>query len=206
MAGPFAALPGAPGFAPPGGTSREAGATDNALSLSIPYDAEPASLHRATQRCLRLLEACPSLGVSSVRALLFLAQKAAELGLTLGVENHWGLSGRQDQLLYTTHRLREYGVGVCLDLDNFYCDQDALAGVSALAPQVVHVHYKSHAREAEAEATRLDYRTRLGCLQRAGYAGMFSVEYDGKPPGLSGSTRAARVLREMWEGRLDGGC
>jgi sugar phosphate isomerase/epimerase len=259
-----------------GETSREAGATDNALSLSIPCNAEPARLHRATQRCLRLLEACPSLGVSAVRvdlarsginlghllelvsslrshkyqrgdplgwagrlaylvlaraglardrghgttpplapraeldravrALLPLAQKAAELGLTLGVENHWGLSGRQDQLLYTICQLQKYGVGVCLDLDNFYRDQDALAGVSALAPKAVHVHYKAHAREAEAEAARLDYRTRLGCLQRAGYAGMFSVEYDGPPPGLSGSTRAAGVLREMWEGHSDCGC
>ncbi|BEQ14972.1 sugar phosphate isomerase/epimerase family protein [Desulfoferula mesophila] len=256
--------------------SREAGATDNALSLSIPYDADPGRLHRATQRCLALLEACPSLGVGAVRvdlarsgvnlghllemvsswrshkyqggdplgwagrlaylvlaraglardrghgttpppspraeldravrALLPLARKAADLGLALGVENHWGLSGRQDQLLYTIHQLREYGVGVCLDLDNFYGDQNALSGVAALAPQAVHVHYKAHAREAEAEAARLDYRARLGHLQRSGYAGMFSVEYDGPPPGLSGSTRAARVLREMWEGRSDGGC
>jgi|GEM_PF-5305372 len=88
----------------------------------------------------------------AARSLEPLAKRAAELGLSLGVENHWGISGRPDDLLYTMGRLRDFGLGACLDLDNFYRDRDALDGVAALASQAVHVHYKAHGVDARAEA------------------------------------------------------
>ncbi|MCB2192093.1 MAG: sugar phosphate isomerase/epimerase [Deltaproteobacteria bacterium] len=135
----------------------------------------------------------------AARVLTPLAQKAAEMSLTLGVENHWGISGRPDDLLYTIGRSHEYGLGVCLDLDNFYRDQDPVAGVTALAPQAVHVHYKAHGGSARNEADKLNYQVRLEALRAVGYAGMFSVEYEGPPPGMSGSRRAAEVLRKLWE-------
>ena len=135
----------------------------------------------------------------AAQALRPLAQKAADLGLALGVENHWGLSGRPDDLLYTISQLNKYNVGICLDLDNFYKDQDALTCVAALAPQTLHVHYKAHEGDASAEAKNLHYQARLDALRAVGYAGAFSVEYEGPPPGLSGSRRAAEVLCRLWE-------
>ena len=135
----------------------------------------------------------------AARSLEPLAKRAAELGLALGVENHWGISGLPDDLLYTIGCLREYGLGVCLDLDNFYRDRDALAGVAALASQAVHVHYKAHGGAAIAEAQRLGYRDRMEAIRAVGYAGAFSVEYEGPPPGLNAARRAAEVLRALWE-------
>ncbi|MBU4566687.1 MAG: sugar phosphate isomerase/epimerase [Desulfarculus sp.] len=135
----------------------------------------------------------------AARSLEPLAERAAQLGLALGMENHWGISGLPGDLLYTIERLRGYCLGVCLDLDNFYRDQDALAGVAALAPRAVHVHYKAHGGDAIAEAKRLGYRARLEALRAVGYAGAFSVEYEGPPPGLNGARRAAEVLRALWE-------
>lgn len=135
----------------------------------------------------------------AARSLEPLAQRAAQMGLVMGVENHWGISGRAEDLLYTIGRLEKYGLGVCLDLDNFYRDQDPLAAVAALAPYAVQVHYKVHVKEAEAEARRLNYRARLGALRAVGYAGDLSLEYEGPPPGLSGARRAAGVLRGLWE-------
>ena len=143
---------------------------------------------------------CPKAKLDrAARCLLPLAKRAAELDLTLGVENHWGISGRPEDLLYTIKASRHYGLGVCLDLDNFYRDQDPLAGVAALAPQAVHVHYKAHGVDAKAEAQRLNYRARLEALRAVGYTGDFSIEYEGPPPGLSGARRAAEVLRSVWE-------
>ncbi|MBU4605042.1 MAG: sugar phosphate isomerase/epimerase, partial [Proteobacteria bacterium] len=135
----------------------------------------------------------------AARSLEPLAKRAAELGLSLGVENHWGISGRPDDLLYTMGRLRDFGLGACLDLDNFYRDRDALDGVAALASQAVHVHYKAHGVDARAEAQGLGYQARLEALRAVGYAGAFSVEYEGPPPGLNGARRAAEVLRALWE-------
>jgi sugar phosphate isomerase/epimerase len=138
----------------------------------------------------------------AVRALAPLAQRASELGLRLGVENHWGLSGRPADLLGLVYNLERYNVGICLDLDNFYRDQDSLAGVAALAPSALHVHYKARARDAAGEARRLDYRAKLGVLKAEEYNGSFSVEYEGPAPRLGGAARAAGVLRELWESCL----
>lgn len=135
----------------------------------------------------------------AARALLPLAQRAQVLGLVLGVENHWGISGRPEDLLYTKDILGKYNLGICLDLDNFYRDQDPLAGVAALARQAVHVHYKAHGMNAQDEAIRLEYQTRLEHLRKAGYGGAFSIEYEGPPPGMTGARRAAGVLRALWE-------
>ena len=143
---------------------------------------------------------CPKAKLDrAAQCLLPLAKRAAELELTLGVENHWGISGRPRDLLYTIKALRGFGLGVCLDLDNFYRDQDPLAGVAALAPQAVHVHYKAHTEDAVAEAKNLNYQDRLDALKAVGYAGYFSIEYEGPPPGLSGARRAAEVLRSVWD-------
>lgn len=135
----------------------------------------------------------------AARALLPLAQRAQELGLALGVENHWGLSGHPDDLLYTIGRLSNYNVGICLDLGNFYQDQDGLAVVEALAGSTLHLHYKARALDVQGEAKGLSYERRLGLLRDRGYTGAFSIEYEGPPPGMTGARRAAEVLRSLWE-------
>ncbi|MCF8031550.1 MAG: sugar phosphate isomerase/epimerase [Desulfarculaceae bacterium] len=132
------------------------------------------------------------------RALRPLAAKASELGLRLGVENHWGLSGRPDDLLKLVYNLEPFNGGICLDLDNFYEDQDSLAGVAALAPTAIHVHYKAHGRDPLEEAFKLDYQAKLELLKDQGYDGAFSIEYEGPEPALEGAIRAAEVLRKIW--------
>ncbi len=136
----------------------------------------------------------------ALQAVAPLAQRAAELGLRMGVENHWGLTGRPSDLLNFVYNLEGHGVGVCLDLDNFYEDQDSLAGVAALAPTANHVHYKAHGRYPEQEALNLHYAGKLGLLKEEGYAHAFSVEYEGPEPALAGAVRASEVLRDLWQG------
>jgi len=136
----------------------------------------------------------------AVQAVSPLAQRAEELGLRLGVENHWGLSGRPSDLLKFVYNLPGHGVGVCLDLDNFYKDQDSLAGVAAFAPSANHVHYKTYGPEPAREALRLGYKLKLELIKDEGYAHAFSIEYEGPEPSLAGAVQASRVLRDLWRG------
>ncbi|MCB2226528.1 MAG: sugar phosphate isomerase/epimerase [Desulfarculaceae bacterium] len=138
-------------------------------------------------------------------ALSPLAEKAESLGLALGVENHWGISGRPDDLLNLVYNINggeisAFKTGICLDLDNWYEDQDSYAGVAALAPSALHVHYKAYGGQPKQEALKLNYQGKLKLLKDAGYGGAFSLEYEGPEPALSGAVRASDVLRRIWEG------
>ena len=138
------------------------------------------------------------------RALRPLVQKAAELGLRLGVENHWGLSGRPRDLLKLVYNLSDdnlgrNNIGICLDLNNFYEDQGALDGVAAMAPKANHVHYKAHSLDAAQEAFNLDYKAMLGLLRDEQYDWAVSIEYEGPEPALRGAIRAAETLRQLWQ-------
>lgn len=133
-----------------------------------------------------------------------LARQARELGLALGVENHYGPSTHAEDILDLIERTG-FGLGVCLDLGNFYADQDALAAARLLAPRVVHVHYKVRRDQHEAEARELGYGDMLAVLGGAGYDGMFSVEYEGPGEGLAGAATGARVLGELWARAIECG-
>lgn len=135
---------------------------------------------------------------AAVHPLDRLAETARGLGLSLGLENHWGLTSHPADMLALLGLLDSPHLGICLDLGNFYQDQDALAGVALLAPSAVQVHYKAQGEDLEQEALILDYPARLGLLKDAGYHGAFSVEYEGPRPGLAGAAAAARVLRRLW--------
>lgn len=148
---------------------------------TAPPRAEPAELQAAAKPLRRL------------------AKAAEGLGLTLGLENHWGLTSHAADILALLDMVGSTHLGVCLDLGNFYQDQDALAQVASLAPRAVQVHYKSRQADPEAEAAMLNYPGMLGKLKEEGYQGAFSLEYEGPRPGLERATAAAQVLRRLWQ-------
>ena len=90
-------------------------------------------------------------------------------------------------------------LGVCLDLGNFYKEQDALAAIAALAPSAVQVHYKARALDPEDDVPAFGYAASLGLLRDLGYDGAFSIEYEGPGPGLEGAVKASGVLRRLWD-------
>ncbi|RJX33965.1 MAG: sugar phosphate isomerase/epimerase [Desulfarculus sp.] len=128
-----------------------------------------------------------------------LTKIAGGLGLTLGLENHWGLTSHAQDILALLDLVANERLGVCLDLNNFYEDQDALAQVAGLAPSAVQVHYKARLADPEAEAAMLNYAAMLGLLKEEGYQGAFSLECEGPRPGLEHAAAAAQVLRRLWQ-------
>lgn len=134
----------------------------------------------------------------AAKALRPLATQAENLGLVLGLENHWGITSNAGDLLAILEMVDSHALGVCLDLGNFYEKQDALAAVAAMAPSTVQVHYKARALDPEDDVAAFDYVAKLGLLKEAGYDGAFSIEYEGPGPGLEGAVAEAQVLRRLW--------
>ncbi len=126
-----------------------------------------------------------------------LARQARDLGLLLGVENHWGLTARPGDLLRLVDLTGE-GLGVCLDLGNLAAGQDPADVFERLAPAAVHVHFKTHAGDPESEAQSGGYSGAMAALAAAGYSGAFAAEHQGPGDGLAGARAGADLCRRLW--------
>ncbi len=145
---------------------------------------------------------------SAAWALQPLARLAQDLGLTLALENHYGLTSHAEDMLLLKDLVWRAGLesragegtplGICLDLGNFHPQIDRRAAVELLAPAVAHVHFKTRQLDPGPEAGQGDYAGLLQSLARAGYGGCFSVEYEGPGDGLAGARAAAELLRGLW--------
>jgi sugar phosphate isomerase/epimerase len=135
---------------------------------------------------------------SAAWALQPLARQAQELGLRLGVENHFGLTSHPEDILKLIE-LTGQGLGVCLDLGNFCDGQDVKAACRTLAPFAVHVHFKTLQPRPQIKDSGIDYAACLKALHNAGYSGAFSAEYQGRGDGMAGAKAGADLLRRLWE-------
>ena len=170
------------------------------LSLAL-YRLVAGRLRGASAASLKpAVEADPWLLQSAAWALQPLARQARDLGITLVLENHFGITGRTDDLLHIVEKTQEGGgpLGVCLDTGNFSKGQDPPEIVKGLALLVGHVHFKTFQKDSAADARRLDYAAQITALKQAGYDGLFSVEYQGKGDGLAGAVAGADLLQDLW--------
>lgn len=157
---------------------------------------------------------------SAAWSLQPMVRQAASLSMRLGVENHFGITSRAEDLLTLLdltagepngqglHENRDAGwaaraplavggLGVCLDTGNHPLGVDPSGAAALLAPRAVHVHWKLKSNPpGESERQVLAMHAEL--LRAAGYDGLFSVEYEGKGGGLAGAKAALELLRELY--------
>jgi sugar phosphate isomerase/epimerase len=156
---------------------------------------------------------------SAAWSLQPLARQAANLGISLGVENHFGLTSHPQDMLNLLDLVNESraaqdehehgdagwaersptssgGVGVCLDTGNYPKGVDPAEAARVLAFRTVHVHWKLKSNPPS-EEERANLRQQAEALSAAGYAGMASVEYQGPGLGLDGAKQGLEVLNQM---------
>lgn len=156
---------------------------------------------------------------SAAWSLQPLARQAANLGLILGVENHFGLTSHPEDLLTildlvtgapnnpTDHEHQDAGwaerapmagsgVGVCLDTGNYPLEVDPAEAAGLLAPHTVHVHWKLKSNPISAEE-RQNLSLHADALKAAGYLGMISVEYEGPGNGLTGAKAGLELANQL---------
>lgn len=141
-----------------------------------------------------------------------IADEAAKVGITVGVENHGRHLGRVAQTARLVRLVDRDNFGVNLDPTNFRVvfGEDHVDATRRLAPHVVHVHLKdiriSETEQPESEGWRpslaggcwikntvggtgdADWPLLVGILQDAGYDGTFSLEVV-DPADIKGSVR-----------------
>ena len=110
---------------------------------------------------------------------------AGKRGITLGMEDHGGITGRASTLLEIVRRVDSPYFGVNLDISNFEAktDDEMYAEIEACVPHATHAHIRD-VFGATKRPIDLDRVWRL--FAQGGYKGYMSAEYEAEEDAMTG--------------------
>jgi len=122
---------------------------------------------------------------------------AEQAGVTLALENHWGLSTNIDYLIRIYKALAgSPSMGMNVDTGNFV--GEPYDQLEKLAPYATIVQAKTYYGGGEVYDKDMDY-TRIGkILQKANFKGYISLEMEGKEDAKTAVPKSLEVLREAF--------
>jgi sugar phosphate isomerase/epimerase len=182
--------------------------------------ADAAARATAVETHVKWLEAAQFLGCHSIRVnaassgsyeaqrdaaidgLGRLAQRGADFGLNVIVENHGGLSSNGQWLAEVIAGVGRDNCGTLPDFGNFRVSReeeyDRYKGVRELMPYAKGVSAKSYEFDAEGNELRTDFRRMMRIVVDAGYRGHVGVEYEGTDADeVEGIRKTQRLLERV---------
>lgn len=122
--------------------------------------------------------------------------KAAECGVILALENHWGLTRTPAGLLRITRAIESPWLGVLADTGNFL--EDPYDKLAAIAPRTVYLQAKTYYGGGEWYTLDLDYPRIARIFRQAGYSGYVGLEMEGKEDPMTAVPKSIEVLRRAF--------
>ena len=119
--------------------------------------------------------------------------RAQECGVTLGLENHWGLGRTAAGVLRIVNAIDSPWLRVTLDTGNFLEDQ--YEQMEILAPHAVLVQAKTYPGGGEWYSLDIDYDRVAALLRAADYRGYISLEMEGREAATSAVPASLKLLR-----------
>lgn len=119
---------------------------------------------------------------------------AAAQGISLAIENHWGISSRPEWILRIIQGVSCQNFGTCPDFGNFPSGTDRYAGLAMLAPHALHVQAKCWSFRQDGEERTIDFGRCIGILKQAGYDGPLAVEYESGGDGMEACIMARQLI------------
>ena len=113
--------------------------------------------------------------IDSIEACL---PRAAECGVILALENHWGLTRTPEGVLRIVDAIPSPWVGALMDTGNFR--EDLYPRLEKMAPQTIFVQAKTYHGGGEWYTLDVDYDRVASILKSADYQGYISLEFEGK--------------------------
>ncbi len=123
-----------------------------------------------------------------------LVPHAEKCGVTLGLENHWGLCLTPEGVLRVLRDVPSPWLKVTLDTGNFL--EDPYDRIATLAPHAVLVQAKTYFGGGRWYTLDLDYERIAGIINVAGYRGYVSLEFEGNEEVVAGVARSLALLRQ----------
>jgi sugar phosphate isomerase/epimerase len=123
---------------------------------------------------------------------------AERCGVTLGLENHWGLGRTPEGVLRVVNAIDSPWLRVTLDTGNFL--EDPYDKLEQLAPEAVLVQAKTYYGGGLWYSLELDYDRIAKILRKHDYHGYVSLEFEGKEDPRIGVPKSLTLLRKAFNG------
>ncbi|MCA9834456.1 MAG: sugar phosphate isomerase/epimerase [Thermomicrobiales bacterium] len=109
------------------------------------------------------------------------AAYASGKGVTILLENHWGLTGTAAGTLRIFEGVNSPWLKLVLDTGNFIQEPDQYAEMALMLPHCALIHAKTYiGKSLYFDEFDLDYARIARLLKDAGYQGYLSIEFEGK--------------------------
>lgn len=122
--------------------------------------------------------------------------KAAECGVVLALENHWGLTRTPEGLLRVLNAIQSPWLGGLMDTGNFL--EDPYDKLKLIAPKTTFVQAKTYFGGGEWYTLELDYPRIAAILRNVNYTGYVSLEFEGKESPETAVPKSLDALRRAF--------
>jgi L-ribulose-5-phosphate 3-epimerase len=121
---------------------------------------------------------------------------AEKCGVTLGLENHWGLGRTPEGVLRIVNAINSPWLQCTLDTGNFL--EDPYAKLEVMAPKTVFVQAKTYYGGGLWYSLELDYQRIAAMLNRHNYHGFVSLEFEGQESWETAIPKSLKLLRSAF--------
>lgn len=120
--------------------------------------------------------------------------KAAECGVILALENHWGLARLPEGQLRILNSITSPWLGALMDTGNFL--ENPYSKLEMIAPKTIYVQAKTYYGGGEWYTLDLDYKRIAKILSKVNYTGYCCLEFEGKENPDVAVPRSLAILRK----------
>ncbi|HUG89183.1 MAG TPA: sugar phosphate isomerase/epimerase family protein [Planctomycetaceae bacterium] len=131
--------------------------------------------------------------IASLEACL---PRAEELGVVLGLENHWGLGRTASGVLRIVRAIDSPWLKVTMDTGNFF--DDLYEQLEQLAPETVYVQAKTYFGGGTWYTLDIDYDRVAAILRTHDYGGYVSLEFEGREDYRTAIPKSLELLRKAF--------
>ena len=128
--------------------------------------------------------------ISSIEKTL---KKAEQCGVTMGLENHWGLGLTPQGVMRIVNAVNSPWLQVTMDTGNFL--EDPYDRLAMLAPKTVYVQAKTYFGGGLWYTLDLDYPRIAQLLRKHNYHGYISLEFEGNEDWKTAIPKSLALLR-----------
>ena len=121
---------------------------------------------------------------------------AERCGVTLGLENHWGLGRTPEGVLRVVKEVNSPWLRATLDTGNFL--EAPYDRLEQMAPEAVYVQAKTYDGGGMWYTLDLDYPRIAQLFRRHGYKGYVALEFEGKEDPRTGVPKGLAALRQAF--------